>query len=327
MKKIIIALSLVGLHFSKVAAQLPYQYTFSQFTAPYVPLGNTSTVISGNTPWSDMDEFPVPHGFTFPVFGYASDTTYVSPGSGMFFGNTSAASLWIYSGDALSDPTGLNTSVSKIRYEVSGSTGNRIVKIQLDSAGFKNEYWSTNSFSSYVKFQVWLHEADSSIEIHFGPSSIVNPQSCFYAGGPVFSMLHFINQGSDYGLTLSGNPASATATVSYNPPLNSLATLTGAPASGVVYRFSPLMITGINDITANETSIRLYPNPTNGLVSVDAEGATGGGSKFIVRNTLGEIVMQCPATMPHQSIDVSSLAAGIYFIQKDNGQMLRFVRY
>ena len=104
---------------------------------------------------------------------------------------------------------------------------------------------------------------------------------------------------------------------------NAPATLTG---DGIVAMNSPQ---GFNDLSVDESEfegdIRLYPNPTNGLLNIEMVDSNAAMTYRIV-NLLGQQVKQGTLT---QTIDVSNLQAGMYILEINDGEDLineRFVK-
>jgi len=79
-----------------------------------------------------------------------------------------------------------------------------------------------------------------------------------------------------------------------------------APVLNLAYGAIP---SGISE-TSNNPAFHVYPNPTNGLLTV--EGVTEVITHAEITNLLGEVVLQSP--MQHNTINISSLAAGIYIL-------------
>jgi hypothetical protein len=76
--------------------------------------------------------------------------------------------------------------------------------------------------------------------------------------------------------------------------------------------FTILNVAGINSEESN--NISLYPNPTNGLVTISLDGQF----TYDVFNILGEIVVS-EIGFDQESIDLSSAENGVYFVQISNG--------
>jgi len=74
--------------------------------------------------------------------------------------------------------------------------------------------------------------------------------------------------------------------------------------------------TNINQITSNNSEVSIYPNPSNGSITIQTDKELGA---VIIYNALGEIVYK---QLPDKTnIDVSGLQSGVYFvILKDKQQ-------
>ena len=62
--------------------------------------------------------------------------------------------------------------------------------------------------------------------------------------------------------------------------------------------------------TAATSDFRLYPNPTDGIVTIEGEGSM----TISVLNILGQKIMETEAT-DNANIDLSVLEAGIYMVR------------
>ena len=88
---------------------------------------------------------------------------------------------------------------------------------------------------------------------------------------------------------------------------------TSAPANRHYYSnefelhvyYSP---TGVGD---NESSLKVYPNPTQGFVTVEAEGM----SQVSVYNALGQCVMQQSVEGQQVVLDLKEAVAGLYLLR------------
>ena len=76
---------------------------------------------------------------------------------------------------------------------------------------------------------------------------------------------------------------------------------------------------GVENIADKADGFRVYPTVTDGALNVVAEE----GTSLSVYNVNGVLVMQ--ETYAGQSLDVSGLAAGIYFIRNSAGEVARFI--
>ena len=72
--------------------------------------------------------------------------------------------------------------------------------------------------------------------------------------------------------------------------------------------------TGVDE---TEAQVKVYPNPTNGFVTVEAEGMT----EVSVYNTLGQCVLQKEVTSNQTAIDLQQVSEGLYLlrVKTENG--------
>lgn len=93
-----------------------------------------------------------------------------------------------------------------------------------------------------------------------------------------------------------------------------------AMAADGIHNFVMVTTDGLNE---DETSISVYPNPTNGWVTVEAEGL----NRVTVMNALGQVLFAAPTDSDKAVLDLSQYGVGLYMIRIDteNGNSLRRV--
>jgi thiol-disulfide isomerase/thioredoxin len=70
--------------------------------------------------------------------------------------------------------------------------------------------------------------------------------------------------------------------------------------------------------TAAEAAVNLYPNPTNGVVTLNLQGFTGQAHIEVI-DMIGQQVAQRNTAAPQEVVDLSNLAAGTYIVRvRDN---------
>jgi|GEM_PF-949694 len=92
----------------------------------------------------------------------------------------------------------------------------------------------------------------------------------------------------------------------------------------VLFTKKPLIITSFHESTASfiENKISLYPNPTNSVLNVEAKENTN----ITIVNMLGATVVTQKLSEGNNSINVSDLINGVYFISNDKGGVAKFVK-
>lgn len=91
-------------------------------------------------------------------------------------------------------------------------------------------------------------------------------------------------------------------------------------ANGCVYMYSALLdfaVTSAAELFTAATKLTLYPNPSNGIVHIAGDFISEKNYTVTVTDAVGHVVMQ---TTNQQSIDLSPLADGIYFVSVSSEQ-------
>ena len=83
-----------------------------------------------------------------------------------------------------------------------------------------------------------------------------------------------------------------------------------------------VIVKNSTDVTEYGIEAKLYPNPTQGLVTVEAEGLR----QIEVVNTLGQRVATATGEGASLHINISHLPAGIYFVNVSDGEGRKCVR-
>jgi len=287
-------------------------YNFSQTTAAYTDLSGATTVTT-SAPWTYASSFPVPIGFTFDFMGVNYNTINVE-GSGFTFFDVNYYYLLLPYGVKLQSK-GSSGGNSPISYKLEGAMPNRILKVQWKNAGF---YYDTTQTTN---FQLWLYETSNRIEMRAGPSSIANAALVFQENaspGPVVGVYEWSSWSTcSYGLTISGNPASASSQQVSGAVDIFTISLSAPPATGTVYIFDP----SANGVQENETafSFNVFPSPADEQFTIVCSHSEKNFT-YELATMQGEIAASgnCGG---ETNIRTSALAAGIYTLHMTCGEM------
>ena len=112
--------------------------------------------------------------------------------------------------------------------------------------------------------------------------------------------------------------ANAATVVSKGPNTYSYAYLftKGAPIANLC------TTAGVNEIKNSSAQIKVYPNPSTGMINIESEKELG---TITVYNLLGEITLQVKSNDVQTKIDISKLATGVYTIEA-NGKYTKVIK-
>lgn len=296
-------------------------YTFSTATGTYAPLTNTTSINLGQV-WTMNSSYSVPLGFTLPLTaGRTTNAVNVFGGRVEFPTASIAYALllyhWPFGGNLLTD-NGYGTSVSQspITYEVTGTAGNRIAKIEFSNAGLEYDHASyctgTLTGLDFVNFQYWFYEATGRIEVHFGPYSVNNPISYNCGGssisGPFMKFIvdnYFLNPYSNVN-----TPAIAcfnnTGIVYGNPMYGT----TGN--NGLIHIYDPDPNYSITTAIESQTikGNKVYPNPAATILNIESETAFD-NIMYSLKDYTGRVVKEGQLS---KQLTIEELKSGIYFL-------------
>lgn len=259
LKKLLLSALAIGATFSSFAQ---FNYTLSTRTDTYIPLtGGTS--VNDTVIWDD-ELYSLPLGFEFEIEGKKNDTVFFISDNYITVDTVGLLNLFVITEVDILDRGSFDDSVSHspIRYEVTGTTPNRIFKLEVANAGIFEEHDMYNTNEDSLNIQVWMYETSNIIELRYGSSQMRHPADYHYlTGSPLMGYMRGFNQftgGLQKGYYLKGDPTAPTIDSTTN-----LITLVGGlntfPVNGTVYRFTPKP-TGIKDNAGTLDKLQLLSN-------------------------------------------------------------------
>ncbi len=315
MKKLIITLFLFFVIFGQLQSQ---SYTFSKRSESYTEL--TAPIPLNNSDVWDFPDYTIPFGFDVWYFDTTIDTLYFfSEGAATILSTSNVEGgfhqLLIPFGAALIDRGyGTSTSQSPLSYEATGTTGERILKIQWKNAGFFGDFQANGFSTDYINFQLWIYETSGLIEMHYGPSLITYPNDDYTNGvGPAVGLIPSYDWDNDTlssaSLWLAGYP--------YNPYIeyaNDLVFLNGSIMPDNVYAFHNVQV-GVHH--PENTIARVYPNPVHEVLTVQFNSLQDDIYMVEIYNANGQPVFF--ATIESSSLNsidihVAHLNPGVYYL-------------
>lgn len=122
---------------------------------------------------------------------------------------------------------------------------------------------------------------------------------------------------------INGNSTSSIIAVA--PTVNTSYTITGT--SGTCKSIVTINIlvepcTSINSLNIKAASINIYPNPTNGNITLDLHA----DAQISVFNNLGQLIIDAELSAGNKVIDLSTFKAGVYQLSVKSGDKTSFAR-
>jgi len=289
----------------------------------YFPLEKATLIDSSSFDnqfgWDDP-AFSVPIGFTFSFLGNEIETLDQLGDGAVMLGTPSNSSgvplfygLMPVSFD-LADRGIVGEEPSLIRYQTTGSPGERVFAIEWYNAGLYDEIFSSDSISvSSLNFQIWLYENDHSIEFRYGSCIYPDPFDPLAEPGLALIILD-LNLSSYEGnfLTLSGHPADCVIENINNVEDLEMYSL-DYYLNAMVYRFEPTSIP-FSVHENNLMSFPIFPNPASNNLTIDLGDLTGVNTSIKLYDSSSKLVFEKQSSSTIL-IDVSVFAKGLYTLE------------
>lgn len=292
MKKALLVISLLA----TIGVRAQLDYTLSYSTSAYTELSGATDISSDA--WTSYYHARMP--FTFEFFGRPYDTINIMANgstTGIFFSSTGVD--FIFFGAESYYPENNDPSMSPISFQVTGSTPDRILKVQ-----FKNIYAVCQDTAEdyIVNNQVWLYEGSNKIEYHFGPNIITDLNVTDYFIGII-----------DY----DNSPYLAIDSTSANPKLvrvfnaGDFEGIHSHPANGQVYTLTPSSNTGIANVTKPYTFASM---PQGFMLN------PGAAAHISLYDVAGRSIHEFDALENERSAySLNDIATGIYLVKIEIG--------
>lgn len=288
-------------------------YNFSQNTGTYTDLANPTSMNNGQVwDWDDFGPFTSPFplsvfGQTYNDFSFWDDQFFL----GDVFGDDFAILLPITAYIMDRDFSFQGPSQSPISYQIDGTTGNRILKLEVKNVGLEIEEENSSTSTLFLNYQVWLYETDNSIEYHYGDHNITN-LNMLNDDDYVTAILAYMTDVDFKGAYLDGNGIIPTPLyVESDDPYDEPFGLYDLPSPNTIYRFevNPL---SVKDQEKVEFSV--FPNPTTAILNVSFEEKIN--KEYTVYDMTGRYVLSGTVNNENSTqIDVSALRSGTYILK------------
>ena len=172
-----------------------FSYAPSADSSAYTEL-SSPVVLAGLSAWSGPYGFPIP--FSFDFCGTSTDTIVIETNGFIILDKPHETAIIAFNSFTNHRDT-TNAYGASISYLTTGSSGNRICKIQ-----FKKLSQYQLSGNDHLSYQVWLYENGGKIECHIGPNSYSAMEEMFVP----FGLINRYMDTTDKAYMLYGNPSS-----------------------------------------------------------------------------------------------------------------------
>lgn len=297
-----------------IKAQQNYSHTVS--SSVYQDLSNPVLI---NGPDSIASAYYVNADFLFPAFGAHADFNIHAsvPSLGAYV--TRAGYLAVYENPGFQYTHVFHAyyfpglvkinSNSSLSVQLSGSSGNKVLKFQWKNMGLSN-----HSISEFVNFQIWFKEADKSVSYHYGPSTMISDTNDVAVISILRAPNSFIN--FTHGTNLGGNAANPQGLTVVNPKdFSGLVGLYNFPPAGTLITFKQ-NASGMNENTSSGhfANLSIFPNPVHDVMNLYISNP----DKIIrteIFSSTGSLIKTLTKLNEKNEIDFSYYPEGIYLIK------------
>ncbi len=93
-------------------------------------------------------------------------------------------------------------------------------------------------------------------------------------------------------------------------------------------KITPGLFIGIQKVSINNTEIKMYPNPTNGIIYFESDLLSDDEINISFTDVLGKEILKSSALIPDKKfqMDLSSFNSGIYFMSIKAGNEQRRIK-
>ncbi|MCP1996698.1 T9SS type A sorting domain-containing protein [Flavobacterium sp. HSC-61S13] len=338
MKKLLLTISLAVVSAYSGQAQ---SYNFNHFDQSYTELTGATTL---NTQSWFYHSFDIPLPFKINIFG--DEIKNLSLSNGILYADSKTLNniqyqLFAQTAELLDGGYQFNAgsspspSQSPLRYKVEGTTGNRILKIEVANAANGNEYFEKETTTMRVNFQYWFYEGIEQFEYRYGTNTITDFGFFFndYALPneitPNFAVIvaKILVEEDENGneeekpvevYSLIGDSQNPVGKLSSVEPER----LTTYPKTARVYQFKNSTL-GIDKHA--QTGISIYPNPTNDVLNISLD-IDDNNIPYNIFDVLGKRVLSGTRQSTESPIMVNTLNKGVYFIKIGNYKTVKFIK-
>jgi hypothetical protein len=302
-------------------SSLQAQYSMNTTFSTYQELTNPVSVNNGNV-WNSGSDYTIFFNFNFYIYDQNYTALSVRGGGGLNFPGDGVKELFVFHtpfGGYMLRDKGTTNSLSSIDYEISGDTGQQVLKIQWENAGF--EQWYTSSdISDFVDFQIWVFESDNHIEIHFGnhqadPGTYGYPEATNDPNPGPSIKFKFDTCSNIFALT---GPCDLPSYWFMDACQPNYSFIDGTPSNGITYNIYP---TNVGLTEKYTEKITLFPNPASDWCVVNLSPSVN-NINLLITNALGLELVRINNIKNEERINLSKIQSGLYLYKVIQGNSI-----
>jgi hypothetical protein len=259
-------------------------YSFSKTSGAYTDL--TGANVLANNDWKEFG-FGIKVPFAFKIWNETvTDSVYLDDYGTLSLDTNYNGEISFLGEDCNSRGAGK----SVISYLTSGSSPNRIFKLEFKNVGFDLD---KPLFKDSANVQFWIYETSNIVEYRYGSNKVKT--TSWSDDGAFVSLTN-----SDFSkfIVLQMDPASPTVN---KTNIFASSSLTGMPANGTIYKFTP----ATNSVSDMNPKMVVIQNKLKIAASIDVKAIQ-------LYNSSGQLLQQVTSA---EALNLDLNKSGIYFIK------------
>jgi hypothetical protein len=299
-----------------LAQDFPYRLKIKQ--QAYQELTSPHSLTKGELMW-DLESYRIPLAMDFELLGTQVHQLFFLNSGQLITSREQKTNILLIS-DATFIDRGIltGTAESQIGYQLEGTEGERILKIEWKNMGFSEEVDNLETSTDYANYQLWLYEGSNNMEFHFGSNNINHDEMYYLLGRITIGIIEGFDLDSEEFSKLwylSGIETSPTLkNVDYDHQDSVNQVLSDDPLKGYVYQFIRNDV-GINK--AKPPAFKVIFNDEVEQIKIVHLTTSNQNMEFKIYQLDGKLRMSGTLTK-NNVIDISQLPSAAYILHLKN---------
>ncbi|MFT5780537.1 MAG: hypothetical protein ACI837_003499, partial [Crocinitomicaceae bacterium] len=212
------------------------------------------------------------------------------------------------------------------KYVISGGAGSALIDFNtnsnspnIDTEIYTNQYVRFSVDGDTVRY-VSIDGLGATIDSVTTIKPIVAPipPVISFAGGDLTSTL-----GNTYAWYLDGVLMAGVNSQSFTPTLNGTYTVEITNEQGCILISDPFVVSGLSIFELDQFGFTLYPNPSEGSITIDSDKTHLLGANITISNSMGQVIYTDKVdendSFPY-TIHLETLLEGMYLLNAETGE-------